>query len=49
MSEKTLNPNCPCPKIACERNKDCEACQASHKSRGNLPACQRPKKVEEES
>ena len=42
MSEKKLNPNCPCTSN-CARHGDCEACQANHKAKGNLSACQRLK------
>jgi len=48
MTEKILNPDCPCANSTCERHSDCTACLASHKSRGNLPACQRPKEGEKE-
>ena len=40
MSEKKINPDCPC-KSDCARHGDCEACKANHK--GGLTACQKQK------
>jgi hypothetical protein len=46
MSEKVLNPDCPCT-AKCARHGDCEACQANHKSGGSLTACQKAKQNKE--
>lgn len=32
---------CPCPKAKCERNRNCEACQAYHHANGGLTRCER--------
>ncbi|MDR2506036.1 MAG: hypothetical protein LBD16_08040 [Oscillospiraceae bacterium] len=44
MSEKTINPDCPC-KANCVRHGDCEACQANHA--GGKTSCQKLKEKEQ--
>jgi hypothetical protein len=44
MSEKKINPDCPCTS-SCVRHGDCEACQENHK--GGLTACQKAKQKSE--
>jgi hypothetical protein len=39
---KEVNNECPCTSN-CGRHGDCEACQANHKEKGSLTACQRAK------
>ena len=34
---------CPCTRVECERHGNCPACKESHRNRGYLPACDRPK------
>lgn len=45
MAEKTdkptLNPNCPCTKRDCPRNRNCEECKAAHHSKGGKTTCER--------
>lgn len=35
---------CPCQNASCERNHNCEACQAFHHARGGLTRCERQAK-----
>lgn len=37
MAEKASN--CPCSSRDCPRNRDCEKCQAYHKSVGSKTSC----------
>ena len=41
MSEKKINPDCPCTS-KCPRHGDCEACRENHK--GGLTKCQKIEK-----
>jgi len=41
-----VDKECACTNTECERNNKCCLCTAHHASRGNLPACLRPKQEE---
>ena len=33
--------HCPCAKVSCPRNRDCDACRANHHGKGSKTACER--------
>jgi len=40
MSQKKLNPDCPCTND-CPRHGDCEACRENHHASGGKTCCER--------
>jgi len=34
-------PDCPCPKVKCERHNHCPECYVYHARKGKLPYCMR--------
>ncbi len=41
MSEKKINPKCPCTWPGCPLHGDCKACKAYHHARGEETACEK--------
>ena len=41
MSDKKINPDCPCAYDGCRRHGDCEACKKYHHERNEKTACER--------
>lgn len=47
MDNQLKNSSCPCKREQCIRHGDCKACQAHHRQKDALTACERLKQREE--